>query len=121
MNLADLIIGGLAVWRLSHALVKENGPLMAFVRLRARLATSQKRSGGLFDMISCVYCVSFWIGLIASVFTSRGFFSWIEYGLALSAVAFLLESLTTYLNSLAVVTPKTRDTKIRIGASPAPE
>lgn len=91
MSFLTLVIGGLAVWRLSHALVKENGPLMVFVRLRARLASSQKRSGGLFDAISCVYCISFWMGLGASLFVSHGIFTWIGYGLAFSGVAMILE------------------------------
>lgn len=94
MNLVSLVVCGLAVWRLSHAIVKETGPLMVFSRFRARLARTQTRSGGLFDLISCVYCVSFYIGLIAALFTSHGFFSWVGYALAYSAIAVILENLT---------------------------
>lgn len=88
------IIASLAIWRLSYAIVKENGPLMVFARLRARLAASQKRSGGLFDLISCIYCVSFWIGLVGSLIVSNNVFEWVGYGLAFSAVAVLIERLT---------------------------
>ena len=88
------IIASLAIWRLSYAIVKENGPLMVFARLRARLAASQKRSGGLFDLISCIYCVSFWIGLVGALIVSNNVFEWVGYGLAFSAVAVLIERLT---------------------------
>lgn len=88
------IIASLATWRLSYAIVKENGPLMVFARLRARLAASQRRSGGLFDLISCIYCVSFWIGLVGALIVSSNVFEWVGYGLAFSAVAVLIERLT---------------------------
>ena len=88
------IVVSLAVWRLSYAIVRENGPLSVFARLRARLARSQKRSGGLFDLISCVYCVSFWIGLVGALWVSNGILEWLAYGLAFSAVAVLIEMVT---------------------------
>ena len=94
MTPLSFIIASLAIWRLSYAVVKENGPLMVFARLRARLAASQKRSGGLFDLISCIYCVSFWIGLVGSLIVSNNVFEWVGYGLAFSAVAVLIERLT---------------------------
>ena len=85
------IVASLAIWRLSYILVKENGPLMVFARLRARLASSQKRSGGLFDMISCVRCISMWIGLIGAGFVSQSILQWLGYGLGFSAVASLID------------------------------
>lgn len=116
------IIGSLAVWRLSHGLVKENGPLMLFARLRARLARSQKRSGGFFDLFSCVYCISFWIGLGASLFVAYSFFSWIGYAFAFSGVAMLLESFfSKQTNTLAVVTPPATDNKVSVRTSTTPE
>jgi hypothetical protein len=95
MTLLTLVVGSLAVWRLSHALVKESGPLMVFARLRARLASHQERSGGLFDVISCVYCLSFWVGLIASLWVAGDVFEWFVYGLAFSAIAMIIESAFT--------------------------
>lgn len=122
MTPITLIIGGLAVWRLSHGLVKENGPLMMFARLRARLARSQKRSGGLFDMISCVQCTSFWIGLVASLWVSHDIFTWIGYAFAFSGIAMLLESFfSKQLNTLSVVTPPATDNKVAVSTSPTPE
>ena len=95
MTLLTLLIGGLAVWRLSHGIAKENGPLMVFARLRATLARAQKRSGGLFDAISCVYCLSFWIGLTAALWVAYDVFTWISYGLAFSGASMLLETFFT--------------------------
>ena len=89
------IVGSLAVWRVSHALVKEKGPLDIFVRLRARLASSQKRSGGLFDLFSCVYCLSVWVGLVAALSVSESAAQWLGYAFAFSAVSMLLEKLFT--------------------------
>lgn len=91
MNIETLIIGSLAVWRLSHALVKENGPMMVFARFRSYLASLQKRRGGFFDMISCVYCTSFWIGLVAALGAAGSVFEWLMYGLAFSGVSMILE------------------------------
>jgi hypothetical protein len=122
MSFITLIIGGLAVWRLSHALVKENGPLMVFARLRARLAARQKRSGGLFDLISCVYCVSVWIGLIAALWPSHDLSHWIGYGLAFSGIAMLLEVFfANKSNPFSVVAPPTSDNKVSVGARSSSE
>jgi len=80
-------------------IVKENGPLMVFARLRARFARTQKRSGGLFDLISCMYCVSVWIGLVGALSVSNDVFEWLGYGLGFSAVTVLIELLTRRTNA----------------------
>jgi hypothetical protein len=122
MTPEQIVIGSLAVWRLSHALVKENGPRDWFIRLRARLARTQKRSGGLFDMFSCVYCLSFWIALIAALSVSETFFQWFGYALALSGSSMLLEVLfTKYSNTLPLVTRPTADNKVGVSTSTTPE
>jgi uncharacterized membrane protein len=121
MGAIELIIGGLATWRLSHMVVKENGPLMVFARARAFFARHQKRSGGFFDLISCVYCVSFWIGLIAALFASHNVFHILAYALTFSAIATIIMVLLQKLDALAVVTRPTTDNKVSVSASPAPE
>lgn len=118
----NFIIVSLAVWRISHMMVKEAGPLMVFARLRAFLATHQKRSGGLFDLISCVYCFSVWTGLVAALFTSHGLFSWLAYGLAYAGVSSILEHfLADSSNSFSVVTRPTSNHKVAVGVSSAPK
>ncbi len=121
MTPEQIIIGSLAVWRLSHALVKENGPRDWFVRYRARLARKQKRSGGLFDLFSCVYCLSFWIGLIAALSASDTFVQWFGYALAFSGSSMILEVLfTKYANTLSFVARPAGDDKVSVSASPTP-
>lgn len=86
-----LILGGLVVWRLSHMVVKEMGPLGIFAKYRADRAKNQQRSGGLFDMVSCVACTSVYIGAVASLAVATGVLEWIMYTLAFSAIATLIE------------------------------
>ena len=122
MTPEQIIIGSLAVWRLSHALVKENGPRDWFIRYRARLARKQKRSGGLFDLFSCVYCLSFWIALIAALSVSQTFFQWFGYALALSGSSMLLEVLfTKYSNTLPLVTRPAANNKVSVPTSSTSE
>lgn len=115
----EFIISGFAVWRLAHAVVKENGPLMVFARFRAYLAKRQKRSGGMFDLISCVYCTSFWVALFAAMWAAQSLVELIWYALALSGAATLLEALfIKNTNALTTVTGPTRDNQIFISGSP---
>lgn len=58
-----LVFSGIITWRLTRMLYNENGPLDIFARLRSHLATRQKRMGGMYDMISCFYCLSFWVAI----------------------------------------------------------
>lgn len=104
MNLETLVVGGLAVWRISHAIVKEDGPLMMLARFRAYLAHHQKRSGGRFDLVSCTMCTSVWVGLVAALGPAHGVFTWIGYGFAFSGVSLLLES--TFANKQTIVLKK---------------
>lgn len=116
MTLFAFIVASLAIWRLSHAIVKEKGPLDVFARLRARLGASQKRSGGLFDLVSCVRCLSVWIGLIAALSVSDGFMEWLGYGLAFSAVATLIDLfLSKKPNTFPIITPPTANNQIPVG------
>jgi hypothetical protein len=94
-----LILGGLVTWRLAHMLVKEQGPLSIFLRLRAYLATNQKRSGGLFDMVSCVACMSIYIAAVTALWPAGSVLGWIWYTLAFSTIATFLEQIYVTLKS----------------------
>ena len=89
------LIASLAVWRLSYSIVKEDGPLMIWARLRALLGRTQRHPGGLFDMVSCVRCISFWIGLVGALWLSDGILALFGYAFAFSAVATLLDKVYT--------------------------
>lgn len=85
-----LIVGGLVTWRVTNILVKQNGPLAVFARLRAYLASKQKRIGGFYDMFSCIACMSMIVGAVAAVVPSRSVFQWIAYTLSFSAISALV-------------------------------
>lgn len=85
-----LMLGILAVWRVTHLLHAENGPWDVFVRLRRLLG--QGFWGKLSD---CFYCLSLWISapfawLIAED-GKEGLFLWLSF----SAGAILLQRLTS--------------------------
>lgn len=91
MGVYWLIVGTLAVWRLTHLFAAEDGPWDAMARLRRRAAPTFW--GGVLD---CFYCLSLWIaapvaGLIGQSWTERGLL-W----LALSGGAILLERTTSH-------------------------
>lgn len=95
MDLLTLLIGSLATWRVSHMIAKENGPLAIFARFRAYLAKNQKRIGGLFDMVSCIQCLSVYIGAVAAPWAAGGPLEWILYTFAFSALSVILERFTS--------------------------
>lgn len=95
MSLLVLVIGGLATWRLSYMIVREDGPMQVFTRLRAYLATKQKRSGGVYDLVSCIYCTSIYIGAFIALWGSQSVFEFFVGTLSFSAIAVLTERLTT--------------------------
>lgn len=53
--LEQIVIIGLAAWRLAYMLVKEDGPFEVFVRLRKRAER--------LKLLECVYCVTVWLAI----------------------------------------------------------
>lgn len=74
-------------------IVKEMGPFAVFSRLRANRARKQKRIGGTYDMLSCVGCVSVYVGAVTAVGAAGSVLEWIWYTFAFSAIAVFLEAL----------------------------
>lgn len=93
MNLTELLIGSLVTYRLSVMLVRDLGPYAIFAKLRAYLAKRQTRVGGLYDMISCVSCVSVYIAFLTSLAFAQGVLEIFLYTFAFSAVSKLTEAL----------------------------
>lgn len=89
-----LVFGGLVTWRLSNILAKENGPLEIFARFRAHLASVQENRGGWFDMVTCVKCISMFIGAVVAVVPAGDVYEWFMYALAFSAITALIERLS---------------------------
>jgi hypothetical protein len=56
MRFYFLILGALAVWRITHLLHAEDGPWRLLARFRERLG-----SGFWSELFGCFYCLSLWI------------------------------------------------------------
>lgn len=92
----DLLVRGLAVWRISTMLVNEDGPGSLLTQLRGNTGikylwnTETKH----WDVISypkwnplhCVYCTSIWVGLVIAILPR-----WFSLPFALSAIGGLIE------------------------------
>lgn len=70
MRIVELIVFGLATWRIASLLVNEDGPWFMFYRLRERVGIghdAQRRiltipDRFLAQVLSCVWCCSIWVG-----------------------------------------------------------
>lgn len=89
MNFFYLLVGGLATFRLSLLISKEDGPAYIFRKLRRKAPAASSLKEGL----SCQWCVSVWMSaLIATFYWWRGMFEgvdWPLYWLAMSAVGII--------------------------------
>lgn len=84
-----LLVGVLAVWRLTHLLVAEDGPWDVIVRLRAAAG-----SGALGALMDCFYCMSVWVALAGAALLAQGWLHALLLWPALSAGAILLDRST---------------------------
>jgi hypothetical protein len=76
----------LAVWRVTHFFVAEDGPWDIVVKLRVKAGDSF-----LGQMMDCFYCMSVWVSALFAFFPARNFWGWVLCWLALSGAASLLE------------------------------
>jgi hypothetical protein len=83
------VLCALAIWRLTHMIVAEDGPWDVIVKVRARLGDSQP--GRAMD---CFYCLSLWIAIPVTFVVASPCWGWFIFWLALSAAASLLEQAT---------------------------
>jgi hypothetical protein len=87
MNFFYLVLGGLAAYRLSLLISKEDGPAYIFRRIRKLPPKNSSAQQGL----SCPWCVSIWAGaLVALYLWLIGIIPGVEYPLywlAFSAIA----------------------------------
>lgn len=88
-DVTRFVLAVLAIWRVTHLLVSEDGPWDLSVRFRVRLGDSM--AGKLMD---CFYCLSLWIAAPAALFVTRKPLEWLFTWLALSGGACLMERLT---------------------------
>ncbi len=82
-------VAALATWRVTHLLVREDGPAAAIARLRERLGASQ-----LGQMMDCFHCASMWTAIPFACFVAKKPAHRVVAWLALSGLACLVEEMT---------------------------
>jgi len=82
----EFLLASLAVWRLTHLLVAEDGPSHLMVRLRQRVGNNFWGS-----LLDCFYCLSFWMSLPFTLLLGGQWREWVLLWPALSAAAILWE------------------------------
>jgi hypothetical protein len=90
MSLVGVVLGVLAVWRVTHLLQAEDGPWGLSLRLRRVAGT-----GFWGQLLDCFYCLSLWVALPAALVLGSGWREWVLLWLGLSGGASLLERATT--------------------------
>jgi hypothetical protein len=84
-----LIVGTLAVWRITHLLSAEDGPWNLIVWLRKKAG-----SGFWGNLLDCFYCLSLWVAMPFALFLGVGTKERFCLWLALSAGAIILHRVT---------------------------
>lgn len=94
----QFLIVSLGVWRLSYMLVYETGAWGVIERLRDWFTTYDERSncmgrGGVGGVFCCVFCMSVWLGMFASIIVNSGqpIVHIILHALAYSGLASLIQ------------------------------
>src|SRR3954464_11750238 len=90
MRFYGLVLGTLAVWRITHLLQAEDGPGHLVVRLRLRAG-----EGFWGDVLDCFNCLSLWIAAPFAYPLGRRWTDRFLLWLALSAAAILLNRVAT--------------------------
>ena len=85
-----LLLGVLAVWRVTHLLQAEDGPWNAVVRLRRKLG-----EGFLGELLDCFYCLSLWVSVPFAFAIGETLKEMLLLWLALSGAAILLEKISS--------------------------
>ena len=85
-----LVIGALAVWRLTHLFHAEDGPRNVLVRLRSWVG-----HGFWGDLMDCFYCLSLWIALAFGLALGEDWKERLLLVPALSGAAILLERMSS--------------------------
>jgi Protein of unknown function (DUF1360) len=79
-------VAALATWRLTHLLVREDGPADSIARTREWLGEGQL--GALMD---CFYCTSMWVAIPFAFYAAKKPADRVAAWLALSGIACLID------------------------------
>ena len=90
--LVAVIIGGIAVWRITYMLQQETGPNAIFEKLRSKVWAMENKDGGFREGFFCFKCHSIWQALIFILlyFLAQPVFWFLAGFLALSALAIFI-------------------------------
>jgi hypothetical protein len=90
MSFYWLVLGTLAVWRVTHLLTAESGPWDLLVRLR-------RLTGGGFwgSLLGCFYCLSLWVAAPFAYSLGERWKERVLLWLSFSGAAILLERITS--------------------------
>lgn len=128
MPLNIFFLLSLAAWRLASLVANEDGPWLIFERLRQRAENWCKRYKfcselGLYELVSCEWCNSIWIGagLTVLYFWMGESILYLALPLALSTVAIVikyviqvLQSAQQYFENTAKVPEYDRSEDVRV-------
>jgi hypothetical protein len=87
-DITQTILTMLAVWRVTHLLVAEDGPWSVLVHLRAFLLNYK-----ISKVLDCFYCLSIWVAIPFALWLTQGWYQWIVMALALSAGAIVIHEI----------------------------
>lgn len=99
----ELIILGLATWRISYMLVGEQGPYNIFEKLRHKVGVEYLDDGTPYirntwgELFTCMWCMSIWIGAILFIVDALTGGAWVGIPFALSAFAIITHEGITWL------------------------
>ncbi|MDQ3283937.1 MAG: hypothetical protein M3Q69_21240 [Acidobacteriota bacterium] len=97
IDFAAAALSVLAVWRVTHLVVAEDGPWDVFAHMRRAAAAI-----GLERLVSCFYCASVWVALPFALLVERRWQALVIAIPALSGGAILCERLTARDDAPAV-------------------
>lgn len=69
-NLARVVLVGLATFRLTYAILIEDGPMDIFIKFREYILTRYNETHWINKGFSCPFCVSFWVALVLTTLPS---------------------------------------------------
>jgi len=89
-------LGAIAIWRITHLFIVEDGPWGVIARVRRITATGFLRS-----LLDCFYCLSLWVAIPFAVLLGHSTSDRLLLWPALSGASILLENLSTKLGGAA--------------------
>lgn len=76
LTLTEILVHGLAVWRVASLFVNEAGPFSIFLKIREYFGIKHYDNGLVAvipdtffaQLLSCVWCASLWVGIFFTLF-----------------------------------------------------